>query len=433
MRRALLSLVTSLALLSVPLTAARAQETEDDAPLAVAPPTYQLDYDVRLIPTERAARVSIHLGVGAERVIRIRFRIDPERHIDFRGDGKIETEEDGTLLWEPPKAGGALHYTFRIDHLRDEKSYDARSAQDWALFRGDDLVPPARVRTSDAAESVAQMRLRLPKGWKVALPYEQLQGGRFRIDHPQRRFDRPTGWILAGRLGINRERVAGVHVTVAAPVGHDFRRLDTLALLRWTLPELRDVVEVMPDRLLVVGAGDPMWRGGLSGPRSLYLHADRPLIENDGTSPVLHELMHSSLGLSPGPGADWLVEGLAELYSLELLARSRTLSRRRYDKAIARLEAKGRGVETLRVDRARAAVTARAVIVLRALDQTLEQQTDGEASLDDVVRILARERGRVTNERFREVAEQLAGKSLAGFFRRHGVPSATATTSRVSR
>ena len=32
----------------------------------------------------------------------------------------------------------------------------------------------------------------------------------------------------------------------------------------------------------MVGANDPMWRGGLSAPRSLYLHSGRPLIESDG-------------------------------------------------------------------------------------------------------------------------------------------------------
>jgi len=416
-----------------PAPVVRPQETGNDAPPAVSAPTYRLDYDVRLIPTERAARVSIHVGAGAEYLRWVRFRIDPARHLDFRGDGRIETEDDGTVLWDPPDAGGALHYTFRIDHLRDEKSYDARCAQDWALFRGDDLVPPARVRTVDAAESVARLRLRLPKGWSVAVPYRRLPNGRFRIDHPHRRFDRPTGWMLAGKLGINRERVAGVHVAVADPVGHDFRRLDTLALLRWTLPELRDVVEVMPDRLLVVGAGDPMWRGGLSGPKSLYLHADRPLIENDGTSPVLHELMHSSLGLAAGPGADWIVEGIAELYSLELLVRSKTISRKRFQKAIDRLTSKGSRAQSLSVDRASGAVTARAVVVLRALDETLEAQTEGEAELDDVVRILAREHGRITNGRFREIAEEVAGTTLSGFFRRYGVPEPAAAPQKSGR
>ena len=43
-------------------------------------------------------------------------------------------------------------------------------------------------------------------------------------------------------------------------------------------------------RLLIVSAGDPMWRGGLSGPSSMFLHSDRPLISENRTSTLLHEL-----------------------------------------------------------------------------------------------------------------------------------------------
>jgi hypothetical protein len=73
-------------------------------------------------------------------------------------------------------------------------------------------------------------------------------------------------------------------------------------------------VAPLPERLIVVGAGDPMWRGGLSAPNSVYLHADLPLISADGTSPLLHEVVHVMLRARSGAGGDWIVEGLAELY-----------------------------------------------------------------------------------------------------------------------
>ncbi|MEZ4290169.1 MAG: hypothetical protein R3E53_06345 [Myxococcota bacterium] len=41
---------------------------------------------------------------------------------------------------------------------------------------------------------------------------------------------------------------------------------------------MKEVFGELPDRLQLVVAGDPMWRGGLSGPNSLYLHAGLPLI-----------------------------------------------------------------------------------------------------------------------------------------------------------
>jgi hypothetical protein len=200
-------------------------------------------------------------------------------------------------------------------------------------------------------------------------------------------------------------------------VGHGLRRLDALALLRWTLPTLRDVAGALPARLLVVGAGDPMWRGGLSGPDSLFIHADLPLISNDGTSPLLHELVHAVVGARSGDGGDWIVEGLAEYYSIELLRRSRTISRRRYEKILSRLADRGSDVVTLEVERATGAEVARAVTVLHELDDEIRERSADAKSLDDVVRALVQKDVTLTTASFRTIAESVYGESLVSFFR----------------
>lgn len=381
-----------------------------------AGPAYDLLFEVRVVPSERVARVRVRVGAGAEHLRSVRWRVDPERHFDFEGDGRVEREPE-YVLWEPPRAGGSFRYTFRIDHLRDEASYDARCAESWALFRGDDLVPPARVVSVEGAYSRTRLRLRLPEGWSAVAPYEHLADGSFAVQHAGRRFDRPTGWLLMGRrLGVLREKIAGSSVAVAGPVGQGLRRQDILAFLRWTLPELRKIVGELPERLLVVGADDPMWRGGLSAPGSLFLHGDRPLISPDVSSPVLHEVMHVLLGPA-GPGGDWVAEGLAELYSLELLVRSGTVSRRRHEKALERLEQRGQQSPALEVREATGNAKARAVTVLRALDRELRGATGGNAGLDAVVAQLAASREPLTTDRLLGVAEAVAGRSLGGFFR----------------
>jgi hypothetical protein len=398
--------------------AAAAQTAGAQAP-APAPAIFEVGYDVRLVPTEGVAHVAIQLADPANQVGTITFRIDRERQRDFQGDGSVTTAADGGRVeWRPPDSGGTLRYVVRINHLRDEKSYDARCAPDWAIFRGDDLVPPARLRAEKGSESRARLRLRLPKGWLAVAAYPRTAEGVFEIAHAHRRFDRPTGWIAVGRLGVLRERVAGMHVAIAGPIDQRLRRLDLLALLRWTLPVLREITGGLPPRLLVVGAGDPMWRGGLSGPNSVFVHASLPLISRDATSPLLHELMHATLGISPGPGGDWIVEGLAETYSLELLVRSRTLSKKRYQRALAQLAERGRGAPRLEVERSSGATTARAVTVLRALDREIRDGSGGARSLDDVVRILFQQEGAVTTERLRRIAEDLSGRDLGPFFRR---------------
>jgi hypothetical protein len=381
-----------------------------------APGTYEVRYEARVVPTKRAAHVTIRVVDEGNHLDSIRFKIDPARHLDFEGSGEIVVDGNH-VLWTPPDPGGTIHYAFRIDDLRDELSYDARCAEDWALFRGDDLVPPARVSTSTGAVSQASLRLRLPADWSAAIPFASAGRNIWSIENPRRRFARPVGWMVMGkRLGVLRERVAGTHVAVAGPVGHDLRRLDILAFLRWNLPVLRKTFD-RPERLLIVGAGDPMWRGGLSGPRSLFVHADRPLMTSDGTSPLLHEVVHTIVRNPAGPLDDWIVEGIAELYSLEALVRSRTISRRRYDKAISRLAERGAGAR-LRGDRASGAVTARAVTVLRALDREIRARTEDRRSLDDAVRALAARDERLTTEALRATAEHLVDGDLGAFFKR---------------
>jgi len=414
-RRPVGSILLALACLGTVAQAGSAQ-APGAAPAAAV---FDVDYDVRLVPTEGVAHVAIHLRDPANQVGTIAFYIDRERQREFRGDGGVTTSAEGDRVeWRPPDSGGTLRYVVRINHLRDEKSYDARCAPDWAIFRGDDLVPPTRLRAEKGSESRARLRLRLPKGWLAVAAYPRTTDGVFEIAHAQRRFDRPTGWIAVGRLGVLRERVAGTQVAVAGPLEGRLHRLDLLALLRWTLPVLREIVGGLPERLLVMGAGDPMWRGGLSGPNSVFVHASLPLISRDGTSPLLHELMHATLGISPGPGGDWIVEGLAEAYSLELLVRSRTLSKKRYQKVLAQLAERGRGAPTLEVERASGATTARAVTVLHALDREIRDASGGARSLDDVVRILFQQDGEVTSQRLRRIAEDLSGRDLGPFFRR---------------
>jgi predicted metalloprotease with PDZ domain len=160
-----------------------------------------------------------------------------------------------------------------------------------------------------------------------------------------------------------------------------------------------------------------MWRGGLSGPKSVFVHAYRPLISRDLSSPVLHELVHTVMGARSGADGDWVVEGLAELYSLELLVRSKTVSRRRYAKAMLRMKERGRGVANLAAEDSGGAITARAVVVLHEIDEQIEEATDGESGLDEVLRRLCAEHGVVSTERFRRIAEEVAGRELPAFAR----------------
>ena len=410
------------ALFAAAIALASSARAQSPAPPPPAPParSYDARFEIRVVPSEKKAHVALHVTDPAHVLHRVRFSIDPDRQLAFRGDGTIVAEQQGRIdavTWTPPRGGGVLRWTVRIDHLRDESSYDARIARDWALVRLDDLVPPVRVRTGVHAESRSRLELVLPEKWSAAVPYAKEPDGSWLVDRPDRRFDRPVGWLLVGRLGVLREKIAGVHVAVGAPIDHGMRRQDVLAFLRFTLPALRKIAP-LPDRLAIVGAGDPMWRGGLSAPNSAYLHAALPLIEDDATSPVLHEIVHVVLRARAGADGDGIVEGLAELYSLETLVRSRAISRHRYEHALERQAEKGRGAATIAVDRATGKTSARAAALLHELDREIARISGGQKSLDDVVRALAESRHAISLAHFREVTERVAGQKLPAFFDR---------------
>jgi hypothetical protein len=370
---------------------------------------YGLRYDLTLKPNEERAEVGIALDERVkDNLWSMRFRIDPQRHTGYAGDGTVE--RDGNYLaWNPPDSGGRLSFQVAVTSRRANGRFDARMTEDWAVFRGDDLFPAAQTQDHDASQADATLHVHLPAGWAFATAYPEIADHVYEIEHAHRRFDRPTGWMAAGRLGVRRERIAGVRVVVAGPMNQGVRRMDMIAHMNWNLPRLKRLVPAMPQRVLIVSAGDPMWRGGLSGPNSLYVHADRPLLSENGSSTLLHELVHVATGIKAEKGGDWIVEGLAEYYSLKLMWRSGTLTDRRYQQSFRKLETWALDAERLDVDIARGPVTARAVGVMRKLDREIHRKTNREKSLDDVVRLLVAARQSVSTDRLRQAVAEVMG------------------------
>ncbi|MDX1366838.1 hypothetical protein [Pseudomonas sp.] len=371
-----------------------------------------LDYHVRFLPESDQAEVSLTLEDG-ERVRSLSFNLgDKGYYSDFSGDGEWTQESPERGVWEPGKGVAKLTYRVRISRPRAKDGFDARMTDDWALLRGDDLVPSAKLRQQDKTELVARLQFELPKGWRgVETGWPRIGKDKFRIDNSQRKFDRPTGWIVAGKIGTRRAKLGETNVTIAAPVGEGMRRMDILTLLTFVWPEAQAVFPRDPAKLLIVGAGDPMWRGGLSAPSSYYMHADRPLVSENGTSSLVHELVHVFSRIQSGDRSDWITEGLAEYYAIELVRRAGGLSEERYQKVREQQVEWSKPVKSLRSANASGAVTARAVLLLQELDREIRQKTKGSTeprSLDDVTRGLMR-LDKVSTKDFIEISENVMG------------------------
>lgn len=378
--------------------------------LADDSPTYPLHYQISFDPEADSAQVVIELDHGGL-VRELDFNLNPELHSNIQANGKLELK-NGRAIWHPPKNGARLTLDAKISQMRDDDSYDALMTEDWAIFRGDDLVPAARTRTAQKAEARARLSFELPENWtSVSTGWERIEGTEFAIDNPERRFSRPTGWMIAGRLGTRTDQLGNTRIAVSAPKGSDLRRMDVLTFLSVVWPELEAAFGTSPPYLTIVGHGDPMWRGGLSGPNSLFLHADRPMVSENGTSSLVHELVHVATRIDGKRNHDWITEGIAEFYSFELLHRAGAMSAERRERVLEGLEEWGQDVETLIKRNSTGATSARAVLLFDELDRELRASTEGDKSLDDVVRELIEIRT-VSLEDLRRVSEEIAGKPL---------------------
>ncbi len=373
------------------------------------PREYRLEYTVTADPTQGTLDVSLKVLQHKALLREMRFSAG-SRISGVTGDGDLQ-RSGRDYRWHPPAAGGVLRWHVKVAHLRDNGGYDAWLGPGWGVFRAEDIIPRAATRTLKNAHSQTWLTLRLPHGWSGVTQYYG-KAGRFRIRAAGRRFDQPSGWMVVGELGVRRETVVGIRVAVAGPVGEAIRRMDMLALLNWNLPELARLLPSLPPRLTVVSAGDPMWHGGLSAPESLFVHASLPLISENATSTLLHEVMHLSLGLRAEEGYDWVLEGLAEYYSVELLHRSGTITDSRYRHVHADLAKWAKQSTALCSPMSTGPTTALAVTVFARLDREIRSKSRGTANLDDLTRALWRAGTPIGYSLLSASAESVAGGKL---------------------
>jgi predicted metalloprotease with PDZ domain len=119
--------------------------------------------------------------------------------------------------------------------------------------------------------------------------------------------------------------------------------------------------------------------------------------------------------------ADWVGEGLAEYYSLELQQRAGALTSRAFTRGLERFARYGRWGINLTREHDNAATNNSAPLIMYALDQRIQRATAGQQRLDDVVRRLAADGRVVSTDRFRRAAAGVGGVSFEKFFTRHVV------------
>ncbi len=380
----------------------------EDSVAQTEPGPYGLSYIVTPRPSAGKVDVTMQVEQDAPMLREVRFRFDPKRFSGFKATGELQVDQN-QVRWYVPNDGGTASWTVDVRRRRNDNGYDAWLDSDWGVMRAERIIPRAVTRTRKGATSRTVLRLDLPQGWSATTQYAPVNG-EFPVNNPERRYDEPTGWMVMGNIGVRLDRIAGTRVVVSGPQDNNVRRLDILAFLNWTLPEVYRLVPQPVERLTVISAGDPMWRGGLSASQSLYLHADRPLISENGTSTLLHEVLHVMFGMRSEKGFDWIVEGLAEYYSVEVLSRSGGLSAARTRRSRSSLADWGEDTKVLCKDPSTGARTAFAATLFAALDVEIRAATSNEQSLDDVLAILLEGNARVDLDELIAAATTVLGQ-----------------------
>lgn len=380
---------------------------------------YGVLYSVKLLPQDGYAEVSIKID-DASQLSLLSFSLDPELHSDVQANGRLALGNT-SAEWTPPEKRAELTLRAKINHLRSNEHYDALMTDDWAIFRGDDIVPTARVKAKVGASSVSHLEFEMPDDWTSvntgwardlqATPVNGAQNAyRFIIDNPERNFDRPTGWMIAGKASTRRALTGDTWISVSAPNGTHFHRMDVLTFLNFVWPHMEQAFGQGPDKLLIVGGDDPMWRGGLSASNSLFLHSDRPLVSENGTSTLLHEVVHMYTRISGGENDDWIAEGLAEFYAIELLYRAGGINDSRKRSTYEELRDWSGDVGQLRQTQSTGATTAKAALVFAELHQEIKDETNNDLNLDDLTRELMKER-EISFQEISETCAALIGRS----------------------
>lgn len=371
---------------------------------------YGVHYTITVVPLDESVAVEMDVRQTRGHLRELSFELTDSRTSEFVADGDLHVSGQN-VRWLPPRDGGTLSWKARVPHQRRNSGYDALLGRHWGIFRAEDVIPRAHTRTLKGAQSDTSLSFTLPAGWSAISEYSTLSG-QIEVTNPDRRFDQPRGWMAMGDLGVRRETIAGTRIAIAAPEGQDVHRMDMLALMNWILPELSTILPDAIPRLTVISAGDPMWRGGLSAPASIYIHADRPLISENATSTLVHELVHVAMGVTAESGFDWIIEGLAEYYSLELLRRGGAITERRYQRALEKQLEWAASATSLCGYRSSGATTALAVVTFRDLDKEISEKSGGQFSLDNVLIEVSGTRSRITlNTIERIVAGLLQGPS----------------------
>lgn len=336
------------------------------------------------------------------------------------GDDTRRTSGHHEWIWKLEGIEGEARYRVMLNRSRTVKGFDSYHGGTWILTRTSDLFPRKRYTSRVPIRGLTRVAFHLPTDWQVVSAMRRLDAVSFEARDRGAAVTAPYGWLMMGDLQVLEMTVDGLPLTIASPRVMQYDATALTRFLQTIIPRLGETVAALPPQLLIVVGPDPLWRGGLSGEDSLYMNQNIPLISPDYTSTIVHELFHTAQGFRKGStDADWIVEGLAEYYSLKILRDTKLLTRRHFVKGIRKFDRQGLWHVNFRTTHAQKALYNSAPLLFFTLDEEIRALTNEERTLHDIVKSLARYET-ISTARFQKALEtMLPSVDWGGWFRHY--------------
>lgn len=305
---------------------------------------------------------------------------------------------------------------------------------DFALFKAESIALEYRYSYFEGTtfENKTTILLQPPPNWEAKGPWKALGPTTYELPAGH---VLPRGYVVFGDFLAQEDRVAGEKVVHYVRLGKVAEYEKGGALFEFIAKATPYYAAVygpgVEQDVLVVNAPDPMFRGGLGGDNSFFVH------ESADLRTVAHEYAHvfQLFGTEEDQGSSsiWLNEGDADYHSALALFAADVWSPQQVDDFLAEA-AKDKNDPDLRNARLPDAAYGTALerfayhkgaLVLRALDELYRTRTGGDVSLSDLLRVINKKHGdpsaadaavAVTNQEIRAEAEKLLGGDLSEFF-----------------
>lgn len=394
-------LIKILLVAVIPIIAfsAYALKAREQAP---ARPNLTIIYKVKFSEDPSAPAQVKMLLRGANEITHIKFLDIDENFHHFKGTGQLVQTAPKSWTWNPKSVNGEVSYEVKINRQRSIKGFDSYHGGSWIFTRTSDLFPRKDYVEERPLRIYSQVEFELPKKWQIVTAMERISEDK-NVFAPRDRgnpYVSPYGWILCGDLDVTKKEMSEVDVTLASPRVMKYDPTELTELIEKSMREFSQIMRELPPRIAFIVGPDPLWRGGLSGEDSLYINQNLSLIDRDYTSTPIHELFHITQGFKKASQlSDWIIEGLAEYYSLRILYNTKQISKNKFVRGIRKFDRQGVWGVNLEKNQSFAALYNSAALVMFYIDEHLKEISKGNTSLRDVIKSLA-VNDIVTNKRF---------------------------------